>query len=628
MKRLKCFLLFFCIALSIPLAYFILRTYRSLEQEELSELQYFAVALFDAMQEELAALILREEKRPVDAYNYYLSSGSVRSPLSYLPQEPYILGYFQNNPDGSFQTPLVEAGQSVADQGQAVVAQLNTINTRLNTLNMATISEELETPPLGKTSQVQQEESARFAEKYLDVSRLQQQKTHRDEETPVQNITVEQVLQIAQADQKQKLMAEDEAEWKSPEPKKEREASMPVMEAVANTDVLSNEMEGQTDNQQHLHVEVGPMESLLLSAEEIMIFRRIVIDQQVYRQGFVILLSDLLHHLTELYFSGQPLAEFTRLRLEAEQQGRSTAVVQAGAHIGNPRFAMDRVFPRPFSFLHATLTCARLPISTGRSTLNVMIVVISLVMVAGLFAIYHSTRTVVDLSERRSLFVSSVTHELKTPLTNIRLYIEMLEQGIAPTREREEDYLRIVGSESRRLSSLIDNVLEFSKLEKKQRHISLQTGDFDEVIQEVRRIMHARLCQEGFTLHIERDKVPPFAYDREVMVQILLNLIENSIKFGKTSPVREITLVLRAEDKRVNISVSDRGPGIPRADLSKVFDDFYRVDNEITRNTRGTGIGLALVKKFAVASGGTVKAANNNGAGCTITISLPEQQGG
>lgn len=628
MKRLISFLLLFCLALSIPLAYFILRTYRSLEQEELSELQYFAARLFDAMQEELAALILREEKRPVDAYNYYLSSGSVRSPLSYLPQEPYILGYFQNNPDGSFQTPLVETGQSAVDEGQAVVAQLNTINTRLNTLNMATISEELETPPLGKTSQIQKEESASFAEKYLDVSRLQQQKTRRDQETPVQNITVEQVLQIAQADQKQKLMEEIGQEWQSPGSKKEQAASMPMKEAIPAERAFSNEMAEQTEGQQPLHVEVGPMESLLLSAEEIMIFRRIVIDQQVYRQGFVILLNELLNHLTELYFSGQPLAKFTRLNLKAEQNGRTTAAVQTGAHIGNPRFAMNRVFPRPFSFLHATLTCAQLPRSTGRSTLNVMIIVISAVMFAGLFAIYHSARTVVDLSERRSLFVSSVTHELKTPLTNIRLYIEMLEQGIAPTRDREEDYLRIVGSESRRLSSLIDNVLEFSKLEKKQRQLSLQTGEFDEVIQEVRSIMHARLCQEGFTLHIERVKVSPFAYDREAMIQILLNLIENSIKFGKTSPVREITLVVRAEGKWVNISVSDTGPGIPRADLSRVFDDFYRVDNEITRNTRGTGIGLALVKKFAVASGGTVKAVNNDGAGCTITISLPGQQGG
>jgi len=111
------------------------------------------------------------------------------------------------------------------------------------------------------------------------------------------------------------------------------------------------------------------------------------------------------------------------------------------------------------------------------------------------------------------------------------------------------------------------------------------------------------------------------------MVQILLNLIENSIKFGKTSPVREITLAVRAEGERVNISVSDTGPGIPRADLSKVFDDFYRVDNEITRNTRGAGIGLALVRKFVTASGGAVKAVNNDGAGCTITISLPGQQG-
>ena len=166
-------------------------------------------------------------------------------------------------------------------------------------------------------------------------------------------------------------------------------------------------------------------------------------------------------------------------------------------------------------------------------------------------------------------------------------------------------------------------MLEFSKLEKKQRHVDLQEGTFEEVVEEVNDVMREKLRQEGFTLKSELDEIRPFRYDREVMVQILINLIENSMKFGKASSLREITLVVRSEEDSTKISVSDTGPGIPRHALNKVFDDFYRVDSSLTRTTRGTGIGLALVKRFIRAMGGSVTASNNEGPGCTITISLP-----
>jgi signal transduction histidine kinase len=107
------------------------------------------------------------------------------------------------------------------------------------------------------------------------------------------------------------------------------------------------------------------------------------------------------------------------------------------------------------------------------------------------------------------------------------------------------------------------------------------------------------------------------------MVQVLINLIENSMKFGKGSSIREITLRAWPEGDWMKISVSDTGPGIPRHALKKVFDDFYRVDSSLTRTTRGTGIGLALVKKFVLAMKGSITATNNDGPGCTITISLP-----
>jgi signal transduction histidine kinase len=162
-----------------------------------------------------------------------------------------------------------------------------------------------------------------------------------------------------------------------------------------------------------------------------------------------------------------------------------------------------------------------------------------------------------------------------------------------------------------------------SKLEKKQRHVDLQMGNFEDVITEVKAIMAEKIKQEGFTLKIDASPLRPFKYDREVMIQVLINLIENSMKFGKSSPLRRIHIRTRQEDSKVKIMVVDSGPGIPRHALRKIFNDFYRVENALTRTTRGTGIGLALVKKFIQLLGGTVSAANNNGPGCTITITLP-----
>jgi len=135
--------------------------------------------------------------------------------------------------------------------------------------------------------------------------------------------------------------------------------------------------------------------------------------------------------------------------------------------------------------------------------------------------------------------------------------------------------------------------------------------------------MAEKIKQERYVLNPEAGQIGSFNYDREVMLQVLINLIENSMKFGKNASRREIRIRTLRDGNGVKIMVSDTGPGIPRQDLKKVFDDFYRVENSLTRTTRGTGIGLALVRKFVRLMGGSVTAANNEGPGCTITITLP-----
>lgn len=641
MKRFKLIILVFSIAVAVPLAFLTVRTYRSLAQEEVAQLRYFAETLFDEMENELARLIEREESRAVDEFNYFVpferdaeAKDRERSPLSIPPSEDYILGYLQNNPDGSFQTPITEPNGSASKEADDTMTRLAGFNEIFN-LKRAQPREPSPAQIQTKSNQEEQRVASGFADRYLNLSQARQQKTHLGQEAKrLEKIPASQALNLSRSGQN-KARIEEAVPF---ETKKEDIGPFPAdapagegydwagdvdVEAREPAEPVFRPSTTSPQDSKTLQVEVDPMQSVGIDEGHIFIFRRIVINNQIYRQGFIINVRNFLAHLIDRHFAKQPMARFTNLNLRVSEPGLEATVEQAGASSVHPKFKLNRDFPRPFSFLHASLTCQDIPRAPGRRTLNIMLIALVSVILLGLLAIYHSFRVVVELSERRSQFVSSVTHELKTPLTNIRMYIEMLEQGIARDQEREQDYFRILGSESARLSRLINNVLEFSKLEMKQRHFDLRQGSFDEVVQEVIDVMREKMRQEGFILHLEKTAHEPFKYDREVMVQVLINLIENSIKFGRDSKVREITLTIGSEGPWVKISVSDTGPGIERFALKKVFEDFYRVDNSRTRTTTGTGIGLALVKKLINAMGGQVSAKNNDGPGCTITITLP-----
>ncbi len=645
MNRLKLLILVFVLALSIPLAYFVWSAYRGLEQEEFAQLRFFAETLFNEMEQELASIVKQEENRAVDEYNYtYAPSGEgvsesrqTPSPLAVSPKVPYILGYFQNNPDGSFQTPLVPPeGNIPASLGQ-VVGDLEMVNEIFNGKRTAALAEPV-TPETFAYKQEETAQSASFEDKFLDFRQSRRQKSHLGtEKKRIEAITPSQAVNLAQN--------EEVRYWTKSNQKKAKDQAAPPssypVQATAERETqfaFDKEFAGErhpmdgdvsksadfTDSRApRLEAEVDPMQSVFIDGRYVFVFRRIALDNQMYRQGFVLEIDRFLEHLAETHFVRQPMASFARLALNVRDRDRQVSSKLAGVPVENAAFRVERRFPRPFSFLQAALTCENIPESQGRKTLNIMIACLGFVVLAGLFAIYRSAQAVMDLSERRSRFVSSVTHELKTPLTNIRMYIEMLEQGMARTPEREQEYYKVLHSESARLSRLISNVLEFSRLEQKTFRIETVIGTFEEVVAELKRVMGEKLKQEGFALKVVHEATPSFEYDREVMLQVLINLTENSVKFGKNSSAKEIALRIFPDGKWVKICVDDTGPGIPRHALKKVFDDFYRVDDSLTRTTRGTGIGLAFVRKAATALGGKVRAVNNVSAGCSICIALP-----
>ncbi|MBT7086061.1 MAG: HAMP domain-containing histidine kinase [Desulfobacterales bacterium] len=656
MKRLKLYILVFFVSISIPLAWFVLRTYQSLDQEEMAALRYFADTLFYEMEKELEYIVVKEEGRAVDEYNYYYSPTgnnnvkNTRSPLSDAPDILYILGYIQNNPDGSFHTPMVENLDNTPTDIKDIVSRLKNINNVFNIKR--TVSYEREDTreasiPKSVSEKVQklpEKKSSWFGEKYLDFSRSRKSKDKLgQEEKRVERVTKDQALNISQYKMPtapSQVMAAKDADEEVTATGNEYSGISDLNSYDKKVDAGKGNDGTNKDNYQTGYVkeeaksivlpnkkdyqaELAPMQSVFITDDEVFIFRRVVINKRIYRQGFVLVVSKFMKYLVDSHFKDQPMARFAGLSLKANNRNSMIKDIHSGADNFKPKFILDRIFPHPFSFLQGTLACENVPRSEGRKTLNIMMIVTAFVILLGLYAIYRSASVEVELSERRQTFVSSVTHELKTPLTNIRMYIEMIEQGVARDMEREQEYFRIIGSESSRLSRLINNVLEFSKLEKNQRIFDLQEGDFNEVVKEVKDVMQEKIRQEGFIFKVNKKYTGVFKYDREVMIQVLINLIENSMKFGKGAPVRKITLTVMKERNSMKISLSDTGQGIPAFALQKVFGDFYRVDNSLTRTTGGTGIGLSLVKKFITSTGGSVHASNNNGAGCTITIALP-----
>lgn len=629
MNRLRLYMIVFAVLVSLPLAFVVWRADAALDREARAQMRFFADQLLDDIEAELGELVRREENRVVDEYQPAPAQdgAATPSPLAGLPAEGFILGYFQNNPDGSFQTPLAADPAQDAEAAAERLRRLQAANTRFNQRKQGAPPPAPAADAAPKAEAAPQETQAAFADRFIRPAERKKARPVLGQAQPrLEEISEEQARNLAR-------LKSDAASPLKDEPARGGPAGggpgrdayrFPVSRPAPAPDPARRQAPLQAA-EARFQVEVAPLQAVAIDGEQVFIFRRIGINGQIYRQGFVVLLEPFLDHLFAAHYASQPISRYSRLTLRAAGAAASRSGAHGTADAAGGAVVAQRVFPAPFGFLSAEMHALSLPPSPARQTVTVALAILGVVMAAGLATLYRSARAVMDLSERRSRFVSAVTHELKTPLTNIRMYVEMLDQGIAATPEREQAYLGILASESARLSGLIDNVLELSRLEKQTRRFDFRQGDLSDVLAEVQAIMAEPLAREGFALTIRTDGVPVFAYDRDVLVQILINLMENSIKFGRQAPEKRIVVTAAAAGDRVDLSVSDSGPGIPRRALKHVFDDFYRVDDETVRRTGGTGIGLALVKNFVLAMGGRVWAKNNPGPGCTIGFSLPMQ---
>jgi signal transduction histidine kinase len=245
-----------------------------------------------------------------------------------------------------------------------------------------------------------------------------------------------------------------------------------------------------------------------------------------------------------------------------------------------------------------------------------------LLMVGGVWLTYRNVSREMNLARLKSDFVANVSHELRTPLALIRLYAETLELGRLTAKEKYQEYFRIIREESERLTALINNILDFSRIEAGRKEYEFKETNLADLVRSTLDSYRFQIEQNGFAFeeNISSD-VPPVIVDREAIARSLLNLVNNALKYSKDQ--KYIGVSLYRANRRVNLEVRDHGIGIPLNEQEKIFEKFYRCGDPLVHNIKGSGLGLALVRHIARAHGGDVLVESTPEKGSKFTIALP-----
>ncbi len=256
-----------------------------------------------------------------------------------------------------------------------------------------------------------------------------------------------------------------------------------------------------------------------------------------------------------------------------------------------------------------------------------ILAIVWLAVIVALATFWRNMYEQVQLSRKKDDFISAVSHELRTPLTSIRMYTEMLEKDWVKTDGKRKEYYSTMRQESERLTRLIENVLDFSRIQRGKKRYEFTMGNVNTCIDEVVEMMRPYADRAGFTLLTEFEEVGSFSFDRDAVVQIVINLLDNALKYAREADDKFILVRTCQQKDYVVIEVEDHGPGIARSQQKKIFDAFYRCGDESTRQATGTGLGLALVKRFAEAHHGFVEIVSAKPTGALFRVGLANHYG-
>lgn len=247
---------------------------------------------------------------------------------------------------------------------------------------------------------------------------------------------------------------------------------------------------------------------------------------------------------------------------------------------------------------------------------------VAAILAGGSLLLWQARRSEEEATQKTS-FVANVSHEFKTPLTTIRLYAELLEQGRVRDAAQGTEYLRTIGRETQRLARLVNNALDFSRLEQGKKRYARENVDLAAELTRLLETHGPRIAEAGMALHADLPANPlPVTTDRDAVGQIVLNLIDNACKYAADGG--ELTVALSARPGGgAEIRVGDRGPGVPPEHRARIFEKFHRVDDALTAEKTGAGLGLSIARQLARGLGGELRYTPRAGAGAEFILELP-----
>jgi signal transduction histidine kinase len=252
------------------------------------------------------------------------------------------------------------------------------------------------------------------------------------------------------------------------------------------------------------------------------------------------------------------------------------------------------------------------------------LLVVLLILTSGAIAA-QTVGKQIKLNKLKNVFIATVTHELKTPLASMRVLVDTLLEGNYESERTVNEYLRLISKENERLSHLIDNFLTFSRMERNKQAFEISTVSPVEIANAAAEAVRAKFDMNNVRFNVAMDKpLPMIRADKDAMVTVLVNLLDNSYKYSGND--KNIELRIYSADSYVCFSVKDNGIGMTRRQTRKAFDRFYQADTSLARRTEGAGLGLSIVKFIVDAHNGRIDVKSELGKGSIFTVKLPAER--
>ncbi len=366
---------------------------------------------------------------------------------------------------------------------------------------------------------------------------------------------------------------------------------------------------------------IDPFEFSRLDSGHFVLFRRVWNEGGRSIQGLLLDADRFIESELLAPFRASPLAAATTLAIG--WRGVEISSATSAGPLDEPLHR--RRLSAPFGDLELNLTLNRLDPGPGAQLTRWTGMVLLAVLLLGFVLLYRLGLGQLRLARQQQDFVAAVSHELKTPLTSIRMYGELLREGWVPDDKRRE-YYAYIHDESERLSRLIGNVLQLARMERQELALDIKPMAVGELFDLARSRLAAQIERAGFESSFELDPAVAtrqVSVDSDALLQILINLVDNALKFSARADARRVDIAVReAERGSIEFSVRDHGPGVPRAQMRRIFELFYRAGDALTRETVGTGIGLALVHQLAHAMAGSIDVVNRD-PGAEFRLRIP-----